>query len=116
MEELIYTHNPDQIRADLFQRLISNVLRFTGARGIGIYINIFIWESGAAQGYITLPHTIETGNRTLCFHAEPLLSYGNLFQLVDPNNCHMYKEKKEIYFGEGLNRSKSRTAICPAHL
>lgn len=28
-------------------------------RGSGIYINIFIWGSGAAQGYITLSHTVK---------------------------------------------------------
>ena len=63
-----HTHNPDQISADLFQRLILNMMRFTGARGI--YINIFIWESGAARGYITLLHTIGTGNRILAFMSD----------------------------------------------
>lgn len=76
-----HTHNLDQISADLFQRLILNMMRFTGARGI--YINIFIWESGAAQGYITLLHTIGTGNRILAFMSDSRFDMETCFSSIN---------------------------------
>lgn len=41
LTEVSFTHNPDQISTDLFQRLILKVMRFKGACGIGIYISLF---------------------------------------------------------------------------
>lgn len=75
-------------------------MRFTGV--CGIYRNIFIWEKGTAQGYITLLHTIGTGNLMLSFHVKHLPLLVNVLQMSVSLIWTQKKEERlfkgDIYF------------------
>ena len=76
-----HTHNLDQISADLFQRLILNMMRITEPRRI--HINIHKWASGAAHAYITLPDTMRTGNRILAFMSDSRFDMETCFSSIN---------------------------------